>query len=387
MELNVLGLTDETEHVYKVLVGLPRATASEVAEACGRPASAVGKLLSGLVRDGLATRSAGRPPRFTAVSPDVAVTALIQEREHRLDEARSLVERLTQTHREAARISHPDMAVELLSDRDDISAAVRRLTAAARREIRAFDRPPYVDRPGSNLDAQVQRQRTGVVHRVIYDREAVAWPGRLDNDIVPSIRTGEQARVRNELPLKLVLSDDRAAIIPFSLAPGGQSVAYLIHPSPMLVALSSLFEAQWDRALPLLATDSSHPGGVTVPGGGPVPGVGAVPGGSGAGGGPGAGGVPAPGVGPGTGDGSVPGAGPGYGGGPGYGSDGWPPPPGPETRALLALLAAGLTDAAIARAQGWSERTTQRRIHRLMTELDATTRFQASLTAARRGWL
>lgn len=127
MELNVLGLTDETEHVYKVLVGLPRATASEVAEACGRPASAVGKLLSGLVRDGLATRSAGRPPRFTAVSPDVAVTALIQEREHRLDEARSLVERLTQTHREAARISHPDMAVELLSDRDDISAAVRRL--------------------------------------------------------------------------------------------------------------------------------------------------------------------------------------------------------------------------------------------------------------------
>ncbi|MFF2522630.1 TrmB family transcriptional regulator [Streptomyces liangshanensis] len=327
MELNVLGLTDETEHVYKVLVGLPRTTASEIADACGRPASAVGKLLSGLVKDGLATRSAGRPPRFTAVSPDVAVTALIQEREHRLDEARSLVERLTQTHREAARISHPDLAVELLSDRDDISAAVRRLTAGARREVRAFDRPPYVDRPGSNLDAQVQRQRTGVVHRVIYDREAVGWPGRLDNDIVPSIRTGEQARVRNELPLKLVLSDDRAAIIPFSLAPGGQSVAYLIHPSPMLVALSALFEAQWDRALPLLAVDVPH--------------------------------VP----------------------------EGAPPKPGPETRALLALLAAGLTDAAIARAQGWSERTTQRRIHRLMTELDATTRFQASLTAARRGWL
>jgi DNA-binding NarL/FixJ family response regulator len=336
MELNVLGLTDETEHVYKVLVGQPRATASEVADACGRPASAVGKLLSGLVRDGLATRSAGRPPRFTAVSPDVAVTALIQEREHRLDEARSLVERLTQTHREAARISHPDMAVELLTDRDDISAAVRRLSAEARREVRAFDRPPYVDRPGSNLDAQVQRQRTGVIHRVIYDREAVGWPGRLDNDIGPSIRTGEQARVRNELPLKLVLSDDRSAIIPFSLAQGGQSVAYLIHPSPMLVALSSLFEAQWERALPLLTTESPRHAAVPVP---------------------------------------VPDADPGA------------PPPGPETRALLALLAAGLTDAAIARAQGWSERTTQRRIHRLMTELDATTRFQASLTAARRGWL
>jgi DNA-binding NarL/FixJ family response regulator len=33
---------------------------------------------------------------------------------------------------------------------------------------------------------------------------------------------------------------------------------------------------------------------------------------------------------------------------------------------------------AIARAQGWSERPTQRRVQRLMTRLGATTRFQAS---------
>jgi DNA-binding NarL/FixJ family response regulator len=53
----------------------------------------------------------------------------------------------------------------------------------------------------------------------------------------------------------------------------------------------------------------------------------------------------------------------------------------------VSLLAAGLTDAAIARAQGWSERTTQRRIHHLMSQLGVSTRFQAGLTAARRGWL
>jgi malate dehydrogenase (oxaloacetate-decarboxylating) len=47
----------------------------------------------------------------------------------------------------------------------------------------------------------------------------------------------------------------------------------------------------------------------------------------------------------------------------------------------------GLTDSAIARAEGWSERTTQRRIQRLMSTLGATTRFQAAALAARRGWL
>jgi DNA-binding MarR family transcriptional regulator/DNA-binding CsgD family transcriptional regulator len=331
MELNVLGLAEETEHVYTTLVGRPRCTASELAKACGLTPSGVGRLLSVLVRDGLATRTAGRPPRFSATVPDVAVAALIDEQQHRLDQARSLVHRLMETYREAARITHPEVAVELLTDRDDISSAVGRLTADARREVRAFDRPPYVDRPGSNLDLQIERQRHGVVHRVIYDQEAVAWPGRMHNDIGPSIRAGEKARVRPELPLKLVISDNRVAIIPFSLAAGGQSAAYLIHPSPMLVALESLFEAEWERAVAVSDTGTVA--------------VGNLPPGSDA------------------------------------------TQPDAETRCLLTLLASGLTDAAFARSQGWSERTTQRRIHRLMNQLGASTRFQASLTAARRGWL
>ncbi|MFD3452850.1 transcriptional regulator [Streptomyces sp. NPDC058691] len=324
MEFNVLGFTADMERVYTALVGMPRCTAAELADACAMAAPAAGKLLSGLVRDGLAVRSAGRPPRFSAAAPDVAVGALITEREQQLGEARALVQRLIETHREATRISHPDMAAELLTDREDISKAVHRLTTGARREVCAFDRPPYVDRPGSNLDAQLERQRTGVAHRVIYDREAVAWPGRLQGDIVPSVRAGEQARMRPELPLKLVISDSSAAIIPFSLAPGGQSAAYLIHPSPMLVALQSLFEAQWERAIPLGESGpaSAEPG-----------------------------------------------------------------QPDAETRTLVSLLASGLTDAAIARTQGWSARTTQRRIHRVMTELGASTRFQTGLAAARRGWL
>jgi predicted transcriptional regulator len=322
MKLDVLGLTDETEHVYTALVGQPQCTASELAETCGITAAAAGRLLSALVKDGLATRSAGRPPRFSATVPDVAVAALIDEQQHRLDEARSVVHRLMETYREAARITHPEMAVELLTDRDDISSAVGRLTADARSEVRAFDRPPYVDRPGSNLDLQIQRQRSGVVHRVIYSQEAVAWPGRMTSDIGPSMRAGEKARVRPELPLKLVISDNRVAIIPFSLAAGGQSAAYLIQQSPMLVALESLFEAEWERAVALPDSPVPEAGGPDV-----------------------------------------------------------------DTRHLLTLLASGLTDAAIARSLGWSERTTQRRIHRLMQELGASTRFQASLTAARRGWL
>lgn len=54
---------------------------------------------------------------------------------------------------------------------------------------------------------------------------------------------------------------------------------------------------------------------------------------------------------------------------------------------VLRLLAAGATDAAIAEQVGISQRTVERRVRALMEQLGVTTRFQAGVQAARRGWL
>lgn len=52
---------------------------------------------------------------------------------------------------------------------------------------------------------------------------------------------------------------------------------------------------------------------------------------------------------------------------------------------ILALLAAGAPDATIARQVGVSQRTVERRVRALMDQLDAGTRFQAGVQAARSG--
>ncbi|MBL7623061.1 helix-turn-helix domain-containing protein [Frankia sp. AgB1.8] len=54
---------------------------------------------------------------------------------------------------------------------------------------------------------------------------------------------------------------------------------------------------------------------------------------------------------------------------------------------LLALLADGLKDEAVARALGVSVRTVRRMVAELMHRLDARSRFQAALLAQRKGWL
>ena len=351
MAFHVLGLTEEAEHVYIALIRAPHSTSTELAQACDVPVGAAARLLAQLVAQGLAVRASGRPSRFSATPPDTAISKLIGEREDELAAARALVHRLAEMHREATRISDPDMAVELLGNREDVSVAAHRLLSMARREVRAFDRPPYVDRPGHDAQNQIQRQRGGVSHRVIYDRAALAWPGRLTDDIIPSMRAGEASRVHPDLPLKVVIADDAAAIIPFSLAPGGHATAYLIHRSPLLFALECLFEAYWEQATPIVDNGQDSPDARETA---EAPGPAGTPGTQGT-----------------------------------LGTQGTQDPHAPDaqTRTLVSLMAAGLTDKSIARAMNCSERTVQRRIQQLMTSLGAVTRFQASLMAVRRGWL
>ncbi len=54
---------------------------------------------------------------------------------------------------------------------------------------------------------------------------------------------------------------------------------------------------------------------------------------------------------------------------------------------ILSLLAAGANDATIAAQSGISQRTVERKVRALMDQLGATTRFQAGVQAARRGWI
>ncbi|MGO1054747.1 helix-turn-helix transcriptional regulator [Crossiella sp. CA198] len=56
-------------------------------------------------------------------------------------------------------------------------------------------------------------------------------------------------------------------------------------------------------------------------------------------------------------------------------------------RVILTLMASGATDEAIARRLDLSRRTVVRRVAMLLDRLGATTRFQAGVQAARRGWL
>ncbi|MEU1264296.1 LuxR C-terminal-related transcriptional regulator [Streptomyces cellulosae] len=166
----------------------------------------------------------------------------------------------------------------------------------------------------------------GVKYRVLYDSSVLELPGRLE-DVTAGIRLGEQARIATGLPTKLAICDDRVAMLPLP-RPGDDTVtaSYVIHPSPLLDAPAALFEAVWERSVQIRPS---------------VPPV----------------------------------------------VEDASERLSPEEEKLLTLLASGATDKAAGRSLGWSERTVQRHITKLLRRCGAQTRFQLAMEATRRGWI
>lgn len=325
--LQVLGLTTAEQELYEVLLALSPAPLDEVGRRIAEPtwSDQLPTLLARLEEMGLVVRLPEDPPRYQALSPEVAFDELTAAGERDLARARQRRSELSTAYRGAAQRQDPVRLVEVLHGRPAIAERYAELQRGARREVRAFDAPPYVARAPQVNTLELDLLRRGVRYRVLYDRHGLEMPGRLA-DLEAGLALGEQARV-TDVPVKLVLSDYPGALLPLQHHPTDIETSLLVHDSVLLDALSALFEMYWDRALPLQVRNGrAH-----------LPDL----------------------------------------------------PDGPTAvdSDLLPLLAAGFTDQAIATQLQCNERTVRRYLKDMMHRLDAATRFQAGYQAIRRGWL
>ncbi len=320
---DTVGITDRQAQIYEALVRQGRTDPGTIASQLRVSRTQVTRALTDLVSKGMVTRLPGHPPQFAAVSPDQAAGVLIAEQEQGLARLRGHARDLTVTYRKAhTSWRHPAELIDVIEGEANIAGVFTRLLQQAEYQIRGFDRPPYLVSPvAGHPETDEQRYQQGIKYRVVYDHEALAVPGRIAN-VWSGIHNGEQARV-GEVPIKMVLCDERAALIPVTTSTTATSASYLIHPSSLLDAIIALFESTWQRSVPLNRSRA--------------------------------------------------------------GAD--PDAPSEDDVNLLGLLAGGSTDEAIARALGWSVRTVRRHVHSLMSHLGAQTRFQLGMEAVRRQWV
>jgi len=321
--LESVGVGAEEEQVYVALLRDPGRPITRLASQCGLPSSRVRGLLESLERRGLVSRSPSGTAKFFPTPPQTAVEVLVLQRQEELERTRLAATELERVHR--VREQDPIRLVEVVTGREAIRQRWLQLERTAKRELVAFDRPPYMNPPSEQTnppeDAGLQK---GVRFRVVYDHSALAYPGYL-RIIEGYVADGEEARVVPELPMKLDIIDSSAALVPFDYEGPGPPTALIVQARSLVRALAMLFETVWQRATPFgKEPDPPEPGGLINR---------------------------------------------------------------PETLTLLNLLAAGLKDEVIARQLDIDLRTVGRRIRRIMDEFGATSRFQLGLQLGARGGL
>jgi DNA-binding CsgD family transcriptional regulator len=256
IEMNALagaGVDADDERVLRALLIRPQATADELAAASGQPSEQVAAALVRLSGRGLVARLAGPPPRYTAADPRTALDALIHPAEQALRRARDAAAELTALFH-TARTERPTAGPVEVVTGHEVSRAFVRMQQSAVREVRAFDRPPYVHAAGNPVEPGILAR--GVRWRAVYHPDALVLPGAL-GEIRSLVALGEQARVLADVPFKMHLIDERVAMIPLDSETATVRAA-LVHPSALLDSLAIVFESCWRTATPLDAAPAGE---------------------------------------------------------------------------------------------------------------------------------
>lgn len=323
--LEAFELDPVEEMLYLALVDTPSSTFDELVRLADTTPDGAMPILARLESVGLITQLPGLRGRYCAIEPSIGLATLVAHQDERARRAQEQAQRArAAAHQLAERFRlrgarHPLDLIEVVVGAEAVRQRSFQLERMVQTELRGIDMPPYA---GPTNDPALELLGNGARLRCLYDRVVLDVPGKLE-EIANFRAAGEEGRILAGAPFKLLLADNRLAIILLTEESGGVASALVVGPSALLDGLSRMFETLWRLATPLQPTDTD-PGADL---------------------------------------------------------------PSPAESQLLALLAAGMTDKVIARRLGISIRTAQKRVQQLMDHLGVDTRFQAGLQAKARGWL
>ncbi len=130
----------------------------------------------------------------------------------------------------------------------NVARAAHALQHRAERAVRTVVTPPLVA-AGAFDAVECTQLRNGVAYQVIYDRAALTVDDQLER-ATAMVGHGERARIGTALPLKLMLVDGVAGIVPLATADGAVRHAVLVDGAAPVAALGQIFDDLWRTAEP-----------------------------------------------------------------------------------------------------------------------------------------
>jgi sugar-specific transcriptional regulator TrmB/DNA-binding CsgD family transcriptional regulator len=332
MGLTDLGFDARQERLYRALLRNPAAGIEQLAAELELDRETVAQAGAELVELGVV-----KPDRsgsgFIVPRPAAAIGQLIERREEELlrlyrraSESRFMIDELESLYSEPEQLDPADQGVERLTGLDAIRDRIEELSFFTRTSVFAIQPGGPQSREALEAARPLDQRgiRRGVEMRVIH--EASVLDDELNRAYLRElVMGGAKVRVTNQQLERMLIMDNQVAVVPVD--PANTRRGALIVRNPGLVAgFLDLFQRAWQDAeeLPWQTEGSEQPTATAI---------------------------------------------------------------SQQDKKILELLASGCTDETSAREVGVSVRHLRRTISRLMQELGATSRFEAGVEAARRGWL
>ncbi|TQF01841.1 helix-turn-helix transcriptional regulator [Kitasatospora acidiphila] len=269
--------------------------------------------------------------QVTTVDPEVALLRMlarenqeVELRQQRAQRTHAAVQDLTQRYLRGGAVVPSEVEVEVLTGHHRIQQTLDDLSDTARTEIASMH--PGALPAGEFLTAGLERDRrlieAGVRVRAVYQHRFQSVPA-LAEFFQKQIDLGVEVRLAAVVPLNMILSDRRTALLPVD--PDNQEAGAILARGPALVrSYLALYEYCWHTSAVLGRSEEYQ-----------------------------------------------------------HGSDKLTD----QQHAAIRMLAAGMKDERIARSLGISLRTLSRLLSEVMQELGASSRFEAGVRAAKLGWL
>lgn len=328
-DLSLFGLSAGALVVYRVLLAVPVTGVDDLARRSGLSEVQVREALDSLAALDLIRSSSTADRAVRAVDPRVGLRALVERRHAELARQTSDLERLrVEIMHFADEVSAPGAldGFHVIEDPDRVRSEIERLASTCRVELCSFvpGGPQAPARIAAARPLDVETLGRGVSLRTIVVDSAL-HDGPTREYLTWLAGLGGLIRVAPALPLRMLVIDRATAVLPVDPLQHSPETVIITQPG-VVHAMTEFFERTWAVAREGVA--------------------------------------PAP----------------------------RPPALSHERLTLRHLevarmLADGAKDEAVARALGVSLRTARRLVQELMTELEATSRFQAGVRAAREGWL
>jgi len=253
-----IGLTEREAKVYITLLTKKMFTASELQEIVDIPRTKIYEVLQKMAHRGICIeRRLGRNKIYEAVKPEIAFQIILDNYQIELNRKKDVIQELNSTlspiFEQNKDIINPLDYIEVLNDNGLIHKKYVSLVDKTNHELLTFNKGPYAcdttDKVEEQNDETLDLLKRGGVSKGLYEQKELEEFKWLYEEEKQLINFGHQARIVEDLPVKMIVFDEKAVMFalnePMSLS--SKLTMISIEHNDIAKACKMLFNNVWEK--------------------------------------------------------------------------------------------------------------------------------------------